>query len=247
MKLLQVKNWAQFQHYGNRNPIWIKVYLSLLDDYDFSKLTDAEAGQLVKVWLFAAKSKVKGTIPYDAEWVAKQVNATGPLDLDRFVDLGWLADEDTPENALARSGNTALAQSEGYPDEGASLEEKRVEEKRGEGNHTTQRPDVLHWEEFVAEIDEPVLMDGLTESLRRVDRPDALRRTMVSLWKAIGGGPSYHPSIIAKAVDELKVITPAGLRSFCENLTRNRTAAISKAETPGQKILRMAAEQDAAA
>lgn len=246
MKLLQVKHWAQFQHYGNRNPIWIKVYLSLLDDYDFSKLTDAEAGQLVKVWLFAAKSKVKGTIPYDAEWVAKQVNATGPLDLDRFVNLGWLADEDTPENVLAHSDNTVLAQSNADNSDCASLEEKRVEEKRVEENYTTQRPDVLHWEEFVAEIDEPVLMDGLTESLRRVDRPDALRRTMVSLWRSIGGGPSYHPSIIAKAVDELKVITPAGLRAFCENLTRNRTATIVKAETPGEKVLRLASQQEAA-
>jgi hypothetical protein len=38
MRFLQVKNWRSFQHYGKRNPPWIKLHRALLDDYAFCAL-----------------------------------------------------------------------------------------------------------------------------------------------------------------------------------------------------------------
>jgi len=235
VRLLHVKNWAQFQHYGNRNPIWIKVYLSLLDDYDFSKLTDAEAGQLVKLWLFAAKSKVKGAIPYDAEWITKQVNATQPIDLDRFLAMGWLADE----SVLAHSDNTVLAQPEPYPNECASVEEKRREEKREETS-----PRVRGWPEFELAVP-PDYRDAIEGAMRAANDPDALRRQLVAMQEAITGGAAYSPAVIGQAIHELAVagsrVTAAGLRAFCrriaagdrETTTTNDAAAAWAKELKG--------------
>lgn len=240
MNLLRVKNWNEFQHYGDRNMVWVKLYLSLLDDYDFSKLTDAEAGQLMKIWLFAGRSKVKGTIPDDAEWVAKQVNATGPLSLDGFVELGWLIREEAPTDALAHTDKSVLAQGNkdvlAHAVGTASLEEKREEKSREEEKRVENTPSqrarstaVAGWDDFLAEVPAGPLQDSIADAMRSARHPDALRRTLVALTKSIEGGPSYRPPLIAKAIEELLVngpVTPIGLRTFCENLARGAKPAL---------------------
>ena len=44
-RYLRVRNFEQFQHYKERNPIWIKLYCSLLDDYEFAQLPDMIIGK----------------------------------------------------------------------------------------------------------------------------------------------------------------------------------------------------------
>jgi hypothetical protein len=58
---LRVKNWAEFQHYKDRNPPWIKLHRALLDDYEFARLPDASKAHLVLIWLLASQSD--GRIP----------------------------------------------------------------------------------------------------------------------------------------------------------------------------------------
>ena len=106
--MLQVKNWAQFQHYGDRNPVWVKLYLSLLDDYAFAQLTDAQRGQLVMIWLLAARNK--GVIPHDDRWVASRIASSGRFRLQTFIDAGFLVGaetEDGASNPLAQIGRVA--------------------------------------------------------------------------------------------------------------------------------------------
>jgi hypothetical protein len=59
---LAVKNWAEFQHYKNRNPPWIKLHKTLLDDPDYAALPPEAAKYLPLVWLVASDSS-DGRLP----------------------------------------------------------------------------------------------------------------------------------------------------------------------------------------
>ena len=54
--VLQPKNWADFQHYKNRAPPWIKLQKTLLDDYDFHCLPVASRALAPLLWLIASES-----------------------------------------------------------------------------------------------------------------------------------------------------------------------------------------------
>lgn len=57
MTHLAVRNWDEFQHYRDRDPLWIKIYGRLLDDAEFLALPEAAQAQLVKLWLLASRCK----------------------------------------------------------------------------------------------------------------------------------------------------------------------------------------------
>ena len=53
---MKVKNWADFQHYRDgRSLHWIKLYRTLLDNYDFAALSGDDAKVLILCWLVAAE------------------------------------------------------------------------------------------------------------------------------------------------------------------------------------------------
>lgn len=56
MKLFP-KNWAEFQHYRNRLPPWIKLHKGLLDDRQYQRLPLASRALAPMLWLLASESK----------------------------------------------------------------------------------------------------------------------------------------------------------------------------------------------
>jgi hypothetical protein len=51
-----VPNWERFQHYSDRDPTWIKLYLELRDKDEWEALNYTERGLLVSIWMeFAAQ------------------------------------------------------------------------------------------------------------------------------------------------------------------------------------------------
>lgn len=88
MPALAVKNWDTFQHYGKRNPPWIKLHRAILDDYTFCSLPDTAKGHLMLLWLFASQNN--GMVPYDAPFLERKLFITG-LDLDLLIGAGFLA------------------------------------------------------------------------------------------------------------------------------------------------------------
>lgn len=52
-----VRKWDTFQHYKDRDPSWIKNYVSLLSDEDYLGLPLATRGVLTGVWLLYARSR----------------------------------------------------------------------------------------------------------------------------------------------------------------------------------------------
>lgn len=90
MKHFSVKNYEQFQHYKDRSPPWIKLYGSLLDDYGFTRLPDSQRWHLLGIWLLA--SKLENKIPWDADWLARKLGTTEPIDLDALAAAGFIVD-----------------------------------------------------------------------------------------------------------------------------------------------------------
>jgi len=54
---ITVPNWDRFQHYHDRVPPWIKLYLELLDKREFESISDSAKGLLLIVWLLFARHR----------------------------------------------------------------------------------------------------------------------------------------------------------------------------------------------
>jgi hypothetical protein len=63
------KNWRDFQHYKDRNPPWIRLHKSLLDNYEFQCLPVASRALAPMLWLLASDS-VDGVIDATAAKLA---------------------------------------------------------------------------------------------------------------------------------------------------------------------------------
>ena len=80
-----LRNWNRFQSYGDRKPIWIKVYTSLQnEDSDWAKMDDAIKGQFIGLLLLAAR--FNNVMAYDPDFVADEIMATDPFNFDNFLD-----------------------------------------------------------------------------------------------------------------------------------------------------------------
>jgi hypothetical protein len=53
--ILTPKNWTSFQHYKDRNPPWIKLHKSLLDNWEYQCLPDASKALAPMLWLLASE------------------------------------------------------------------------------------------------------------------------------------------------------------------------------------------------
>jgi len=126
---ITVRNWDEFQHYKDRNPPWIKLHRSILDDYDFGLLSDSSKAHLVLIWILAASSD--GTIPDDPKWVGRRIAATKPVDLKTLENKGFLIMEQSDSNLLADcygNGSTSREEREKRKEEGESEREKFTQE-----------------------------------------------------------------------------------------------------------------------
>ena len=54
MSYIYITGWDKFQHYKNRRPPWIKMYVDLLANDDWVALTPADAKLLQGLWMLAA-------------------------------------------------------------------------------------------------------------------------------------------------------------------------------------------------
>lgn len=87
---VQVKDFDRFQHYKDRDPPWIKLYVRILDDYAFSQLPDAQKAHLILIWVLA--SRLENKIPKDANYIRTRIGASSTVDLDALLASGFLQD-----------------------------------------------------------------------------------------------------------------------------------------------------------
>ena len=98
VQMLTVKNWSEFQHYGKRNPPWIKLHRAILDDYAFCSLPDAAKGHLMLLWVYASQND--GQVPNDVLFLERKLSCQN-LDLEVFVKAGFLLPPGRAGMALA--------------------------------------------------------------------------------------------------------------------------------------------------
>lgn len=100
---LYVRNWEHWQSYRSDRgpPPWIKVHRRLMQDMEWSMLTDAEKGQLVSLWILAADRN--GWIPGEPRVLQRLACLEAEPDLSRFKDLGFLSTSGSQDDANATS------------------------------------------------------------------------------------------------------------------------------------------------
>lgn len=91
---LKIKNWSEFQHYKDRNPIWIKLHRSLLNDFHWQQLPIASKALAPMLWLVASERE-NATIIDSVEAIAWR--AGFPADqfvsaLKPLIDNGFIID-----------------------------------------------------------------------------------------------------------------------------------------------------------
>ena len=111
METFHIKNFDRLQHYKDRSPPWIKLYNGLLDDYEFARLPDASKAHLIAIGLLA--SRYSNKIPLDAEWIARRINATSPIDLPTLIKSGFIIPDQDCSNLLAERLQNARPEREG--------------------------------------------------------------------------------------------------------------------------------------
>ena len=99
MDYLSIKNWDKYQHYKDRNPPWIKLHHSLLDDYEFSCLQDAS--KLLLMILYMLASRTENKIPADPEWIRQKGMLKTKPDFTELLVVGFIDKFDDAGNLLA--------------------------------------------------------------------------------------------------------------------------------------------------
>lgn len=84
-----IRNHDRFQHYTSRNPPWIKLHNSILEDYDFGQLEDDVKYHALGLALIA--SRIDNHIPADGTWVAQRIGARSTVDFKPLLAMGFLA------------------------------------------------------------------------------------------------------------------------------------------------------------
>ena len=88
MSCLKVKGLDKWQHYKRRNPPWIKLYNSIFNDYQFSRMNDCQKFHLIGLWSLA--SVMDNKLPDDDAWLAARIGARTELGIDTFIELGFI-------------------------------------------------------------------------------------------------------------------------------------------------------------
>ena len=145
----RVVNLEKFQHYSKRNPPWIKLHASILEDYDFGRLQDASKMHLCAIWLLASRTENK--IPWDSEWVAKRINATSEVDLSCLQDAGFIELIADASNSLATRLQSATSETENRDrEQRQKTETERPARERSIPTGSCSRLIFDHWNTFDA-------------------------------------------------------------------------------------------------
>jgi hypothetical protein len=77
MDYIEICEWDRFQHYKHRNPPWVKLYSSVLDDDDFDCMPDAS--KLLFFCLLPFASRRNNRVRLDLAWLQKKLPINSKL------------------------------------------------------------------------------------------------------------------------------------------------------------------------
>ena len=88
---LRVTNYEKHQHYKDRKPIWIKLRVDLLSDYQLNK--QKPATRLLAVLLILLAAQQDNKLPYDLDWMAEELHMSAgsvAAGVESLVSIGFL-------------------------------------------------------------------------------------------------------------------------------------------------------------
>ena len=88
MEYLRIPKFDKYQHFKDRRPIWIKLYNSILDDYDFLQLAPAQRYAYIGLLLLA--SRLDNKIPNDEKYLCRMIDIKS-IDLKTMIDMNLLS------------------------------------------------------------------------------------------------------------------------------------------------------------
>lgn len=125
----RVANWSEYQHYKDRNPIWIKLYGSILSSEMWVGCSDAS--RVLAIVCMVIASKNNGCVPaQNLAYIRRQAYLDYEVTLESFkplIDCGFLEDA---------SGLLAPC----YHDASEMLDQRREEERREEERQNLAQP-----------------------------------------------------------------------------------------------------------
>jgi len=99
MEYLKIKNWIKYQHYKDRNPPWIKLYHSILDDYEYACLQDDS--KLLLISLFMLAGRTDNHIPNDPKWIQSKAMLTKKIDIQPLINTGFISIDGNDSKMIA--------------------------------------------------------------------------------------------------------------------------------------------------
>lgn len=142
-RCLQIVNFDEQLHYKDKNPIWIKLYCSLLDHYEFAQIADESKFHAVGLMILAAR--LNNRLPEDEAWLRRKINANAKINLKLLLEIGFLepvkaAGKRAENSSIAcKSNKTNADDSRAVSDEEknrSSAEQNRTEENRTDEKRT---------------------------------------------------------------------------------------------------------------
>lgn len=91
MKVITVTNLENYQHYKDRNIVWIKLHISMLQDFRINALKDNE--KWIFIGLIMLACRCDNNIPYDENYIHKMIShSPKPISgaIDRLHEIGLI-------------------------------------------------------------------------------------------------------------------------------------------------------------
>lgn len=109
--IIKIKNWAEFQHYKDRCPPWIKLHKELLDNFEYQRLPLASRALAPMIWLLASEN-MEGAVDANHEKLAFRLRTTVEeiaAGLEPLIQAGFLIPD---SDSLAKRKQVAAPETE---------------------------------------------------------------------------------------------------------------------------------------
>jgi len=147
MTYLGVKNLEKYQHYKDRDPKWVKLYYSILDDEAFIFLDEIDRCRYMTCLVLASRTNNK--IPAEPAYLKKVMRLDRAPDLSRLISCGLLYTYDPSSSCLDKDytnapvPNGSLLSSPLVSSSSLSGSEEGKESEKGERNYLAESKEVL--------------------------------------------------------------------------------------------------------
>lgn len=177
MTFLSVSNFSELQHYRDRNPVWIKMYVRLLDNDEFLDLPEVSQRHLMMLWIVAAKTNNR--LPDNPKRLAQAIKARGKVDIALLLRSGFLRRLTAEEIAAAEQADAKALAALEIPASRNGAEPYQNATLEGEGEGETELPSTT------ARAKEPTKQPTEHRTEPPGKRPASLHAKIGALLKAV--------------------------------------------------------------